>query len=352
MNVGSVLAVLTACALGACGRATDSGASSMPVELAPAIDSIDGLDQPDVAIESATGVLLVPDPKLPGLLRLDFPSGRRDSIGRAGDGPGEYRTPSYLYAMAGGRIGVMDGLARRITVLSPTLEYREQYASPPGLFPFLLRLDTLGNHFSVGMTTQPFAPGDSVPILRRRAGVMQIDTVAFVERLRTAPIQVGQSRMMVPAEYAPRDLWGVQLDGTVWIARGQQRELEFISTSGRTRRAKLPYAPITTTDADRGLFRGLPAPSGLDRGTSELAPIKGPFQEVRTDAAGHFFLWLNQPAGYKTELYAEHDQNGALVRTIALPGASKIIAVSTAFIYTTSETADGDWVVRRYGRPR
>ena len=74
VNVGSVLAVLTACALGACGRATDSGASSMPVELAPAIDSIDGLDQPDVAIESATGVLLVPDPKL-----LRSRNGRQDS---------------------------------------------------------------------------------------------------------------------------------------------------------------------------------------------------------------------------------------------------------------------------------
>jgi hypothetical protein len=103
-----------------------------------------------VAYETAPGVLLLPDPRLPGLIRLDFATGRRDTIGRAGDGPGEYRGPGFVFALPAGRIGVVDGVARRVTVLAPALTFEENRDIQAGLSQFLLRAETLGNQLVVG----------------------------------------------------------------------------------------------------------------------------------------------------------------------------------------------------------
>jgi hypothetical protein len=338
--------------LTSCGDSGPASTSAAVIELGPVLDSVVGVDQPEVAYETAPGVLLLPDPQLPGLIHLEFATGRRDTIGRAGDGPGEYRAPSFVFALPAGRIGVVDGVARRVTVLAPALTFEEHRAIPAGLSPFLLRADTLGNQFGVGPGAPQAAPGDSAPVVRLRAAATAVDTVGFVERLQTAPIQIGQMGVMVPAEYAPRDLWGVDMDGTVWIARGSRRAVDVIGPDGTRATFPLPFAPIPTVDADRALFRGLPAPEGLDRAARELAPIKGPFQEVRTDLSGRYFLWLNQPAGYTTEQYAEFDRSGAHLRTVVLPQSWKIIAVSAAAIYAAREAESGEWVVRRYERPR
>ena len=346
------LPLLLILALPGCGQEGDGRAPGEVVELGPVLDSIGGLDQPEVALETAPGVLLLPEPQLPGLIRLDFATGRRDTVGRAGEGPGEYRAPHFLFALPADRIGVVDGVARQVTVLAPALTFEEHRAIPAGLSPFLLRADTLGNQFGFGFVASQAARGDSAPVVRVRAGATTIDTVGFAERLQTAPIQIGQMGMMVPAEYAPRDLWGVDMDGTVWIARGSRRALDFVNREGTRTSFPLPFAPIPTVDADRALFRGLPAPEGLDRAARELAPIKGPFQEVRTDLSGHYFLWLNQPAGYPSEQYAEFDRSGTHLRTLALPQSWKIITVSATAIYAARESESGEWVVRRYERPR
>jgi hypothetical protein len=83
-----------------------------------------------------------------------------------------------------------------------------------------------------------------------------------------------------------------------------------------------------------------------------MAPIKGPFQEARADAEGHVFRWLNQPAGYTRELFAEFDRKGELLRIIALPSTSRIIAIGAQFLYAVQEMSEGTWTVRRYHRPQ
>jgi hypothetical protein len=91
----------------------------------------------------------------------------------------------------------------------------------------------------------------------------------------------------------------------------------------------LPFAPISTVDADRQLFRGLPAPAELDTVTRAIAPTKGPFQEVRAAPDGHLYFWLNQPAGYSRERVAEFNRQGQLVRTLALPLGSKLVVAAS-----------------------
>jgi len=341
----------TICLLGCANASTRDGARET-VALAAATDSITDLARPEVVMEANSGSVVIPDGGIPGLLRLDFAAGRQDTIGRAGDGPGEYRAPSFVQKIAGGRVAVLDGLARRMTILSPSLVFEQTLQTPDGLSPFFLRFDSLGNVFSSQTPTGPFQPHDTLAIVRVRVGSQTVDTVAFVQRLQTTVIKVGTAMMGVPAEYAPRDLWGVLPDGTVWIGRGEQRALEIIRLDGRRATYTLPFATIPTVDADRKLFRGLPAPAELVDGGRPIAPVKGPFQEIRADDADHLFLWLNQPAGYQQERYAEFNADGEWMRTILLPAATKIVAVSATAVYTTQEAADGSWTVRRHPRPR
>lgn len=335
----------------ACTMSTREDVETEIAALGAPLDSVTGLDAPEVVTEIGDGVIVTPAPMLPGILRVSLVSGEQDSIGRAGDGPGEFRSPFFVQLINDGSVLVLDGLARRVTILDSSLTFSKQFTDFGGLSPFTLRYDTLGNSYSVATASGPFTNGDTLAILRRRANETTLDTISFVQRLQVHPLQFGANMMMVPAEYAPRDIWGIHPDGDVWVARGARRELERIAADGTVSRSPLPFAAIPTSDADRRLFRGLPAPAAMDTVTRVIAPTKGPFQEVRAAPDGHLFLWLNQPAVYSRELVAEFDRQGRLLRTFSIPAASKLVAVSRAYVYTTQESADGTWVLRRHPRP-
>jgi len=344
-------ALLLVCIAAACSSPAADQAGPPTVVLGAPLDSVTDLDAPEVALEVAPGIVVLPAPTLPGLIRLHLANGTRDSVGRAGDRPGEFRSPFFAQSVNAREILVLDGLARRLLRFDRALSFREQFNPPSELPPFTLRYDSLGSAYSVASAAGPFREGDSLAILRRRTNGGSIDTIAFVRRLRLHGLEFANTMMMVPAEYAPRDLWGVLLDGTVWIGRGSLRELEFIAPDGARRVVPLLFEPIATVEADRALFRGFPAPEAVRTVTRVIAPNKGPFQEIRADDAGHLFLWLNQPAGYSRELVAEFGAEGELLRTIALPLGSKIVAVSETHVYTTQESPDGTWVLRRHPRP-
>lgn len=323
------------------------------IALEAPLDSAMVIEAPEVAVEIADGVVVLPDPTLPGVRRLDFVSGKRDSAGRAGDGPGEFRSPFFVQSLGPRSLVVLDGLARRATVLDTALVFREQYAPETELAPFSLRFDTLGNAYSVAVARGSAKAGDSLPILRRRRDAASLDTVAFVQRLVLHPLQFGNAMMMVPAEYAPRDLWGVHANGTVWVGRGAQSRLEFFALDGTRTAQALPFEPISTVNDDLLLFRGLPAPSEMAGSTRPLAPVKGPFQEIRAAPDGHLYLWLNQPFGYASERIAELDARGQLLRVLTMARGSKLVLSGESFLYTTAEHgADGTWVLRRHRRPR
>jgi len=353
MRFGALLLASLFAATFGCAASSADRYTVETIALGAPLDSAVGLEAPEVAIEIADGVVVLPDPSLPGVLRLDLPSGTRDSVGHAGDGPGEFRSPFFVQAVGRGSLVVLDGLARRATVLDTALTFRAQYAPETELAPFSLRFDTLGNAFSVAMAIGSATAGDSLPILRRRHDAVRLDTVTFVQRLVLHPLQFGSAMMMVPAEYAPRDLWGVRADGTVWVGRGERSVLEFIALDGTRTEQPLAFEPIRTVAGDLVLFRGLPAPPEMAESARPLAPAKGPFQEIRAAPDGHLFLWLNQPFGYATERVAELDARGQLLRILTLPLGSKLVLAGESYLYTTAEDrVDGTWVLRRHARPK
>lgn len=347
-----LLSLLAVATIGCTVWSTDRHAVETIVVRAP-LDSVVGLDAPESGIEVGDALVVLPDAGMPGVRRIDLASGHQDSVGRAGDGPGEFRAPFFVQAMGRGSLLVLDGLARRAIVLDTALQFREQYPLDAELAPFSVRFDTMGHVVSLANAFGSAEPGDSLPLLRRRRGVHRLDTVTYVQRLPLYPLQFGATMMMSPAEYAPRDLWGVFPDGTVWVGRGAQRVLEYITLDGTRSRHELPFEPISTVAADLVLYRGLPAPPDMPADARPMAPVKGPFQEIRAAPDGHLFLWLNQPFGYGSERIAEFDARGQLRRFLTVPRASKLVLIGTSFLYTAApDSTDGTWVLRRHPRPR
>jgi hypothetical protein len=178
------------------------------------------------------------------------------------------------------------------------------------------------------------------------------DTLALIGEPPRTFVSLGNVGLNIPAEYAARDVWGILPDGSLWIARGEDNRVDWVAPNRTIAHGSARAFPmIRTVAADRQRLDGMPAPRILDSVERDVAPFKAPFQEVKAGPEGDLWFWMNQPAGYATELYSVVARDGVERVRVTLPGAHKIVAVSRAYIYVLGEDASGDWVITRHLKP-
>jgi len=212
-----------------------------------------------------------------------------------------------------------------------------------------VRRDTLGGWVSA---LSERVRNDSVPIVR--VGVTGVDTLGrLLVPAATVTIPMGERSYVAPPEFAPRDLWGVLSDGTVWIARGGTHAVEYVLGSGvRTVGGPHPFAPVRSTDADRGTMRGLPAPASVPVSALQYAPIKGPFTEARAAQDGSVWTWRTQTAPKQEERYTVFRPGVAETFDVTLPLHHRVVGLGTQHVYVAERLDDGRWRVTRHARPR
>ncbi len=342
----------------ACG-----GADARPAGLEVALDSadatLDGLEAPVGFAELPDGRVVITQPRVPSVIFADLETGALDTVGAAGEGPGEYRFPGQLFTR-GNRISVFDFGTQRLTTWSAdgTLEGSVAIATMPG---FTLGFDTLGYMYAEQPTTEGFVvqgqeidttrSKDSTWVYRLRPNQPARDTVARLYEIGNEIIRIGNGIARMRRLYQSADLWGVLPDGTLWVARGREHRVDRRSPDGRwTIGTPRPWSPIPTTEADRQKlppFRGLPGDS-VER---ELPEEKGPYSEAVAAEDGEVWTRLNQAAGHTRELYAVHPVAGAPERTVSLPRDHRVRAITGRYVYATHEDEEGFEVLSRYPRP-
>ena len=114
---------------------------------------------------------------------------------------------------------------------------------------------------------------------------------------------------------------------------------------------RVPFQRIRTTAQDRKKLAGLPAPAILDTVPREMAVEKAPFQSVVAARNGSLWFWLNQPAGYTSELYEIRSPEGNVVSQLRAPSGHKLMAIGSKFLYFVGENSDGEWVLSRHQLP-
>ena len=112
-----------------------------------------------------------------------------------------------------------------------------------------------------------------------------------------------------------------------------------------------PFRSIRTTALDRKKVAGLPAPAILDTVRREMSVEKAPFQNVVAARNGSLWFWLNQPAGYTSELYEIRSPDGNVVSQLRAPSGHQLMAFGSEFLYFVGENSDGEWVLSRHQLP-
>jgi hypothetical protein len=288
--------------------------------------------------------------QLPGLLRATFgATTRADTLGALGSEPGQFRMPFAVMDAPAGGVFALDGVARRLVGFQRDGTPDSVFSVPTSVDQFLVRRDTLGAWVSA---LSERTRNDSVPLVRATAA--GVDTLARVHVPKpTVTIPMGQRSYVSPPEYASRDLWGQLADGTVWIARGGQHQIDYRLPDGSaTVGGPRAFVAIKSSEADRGMMRGLPAAANVPVEAIQYAPVKGPFIEARAASDGEVWTWRTQTAPKTEERYTVFRPGSAQTHDVVLPLHHRVVGVGRRSVYVAERLDDGRWRVTRHERPR
>lgn len=223
-----------------------------------------------VEFSSITGLLELPDGRLlmtdgidQTLLRINLATRKADTLGRVGEGPGEYKLPDAVYSLAGGRVLLTDLGNGRLSIFDASGKYVESMpiarGTPgSGMTMVLPRAtDAQGRIYFEGRPMgMENGPPDSAFVVRFDPKGSTFDTLAKVGlpavKVNTSGGSNNRNVSMRAVPLSAADAWSVAPDGRVAVARAANYRLDWIAAGG-----KLVSGPANTTrpvpvkDADK-----------------------------------------------------------------------------------------------------
>ena len=340
----------------ACSRG-EAGAPSHELRLGSPVVSLGQLDYFGQIAELPDGRIVIPQYAGPVVI-ADLETRVLDTLGRKGDGPGEYRSPSLALARHG-YPAVLDPMQRRLTLWGPDGSV-DSIIPIPDIGSFELRMDTLGHLYAeqpssagfivTGQEVDSTGPKDSTWIYRMHPPGAGRDTVARLHDIGWTVVRFKGGVTRMRPLYASQDQWGVLPDGSLWILRGEQNRVDRRSPGGVwTTGVPRAWTPIRTTDADRVYFSGQWI-KAEDSVLEPMAETKGPFQDAVAAPDGEVWARLNTVTGDTVTRYALFPVTGPSARTVLLPKGRQVIAVTAKYVYAVHEDEDGFRVIDRMDR--
>jgi hypothetical protein len=273
--------------------------------------------QPSEFLADEAGRFYLNDIGLSKILVFDRDGRYMNSIGRKGQGPGEFMV-GRIQSVSGGIVTFFEALGnRRIQRFSPEGTLIDVTSVPAGASI----LSVVGAHV-MGSGDQLFLTGTTslVDLETRRVGAVVItadgDTVAdvktpFVRVAGQAEIRISGTVAIIPSPliYGPYPMSCYHPNHGIVLAGGTEPEIQLFDLEGmpiRTIRIELP--PEAVTEADRELARSLYSllvdeadETMRDMVRSQMEALrfaeeKAPWTEVEIDDDGYF--WLQIPAPY------------------------------------------------------
>jgi hypothetical protein len=347
------LLLIAACAAG------EPHATGTEIRLGPPDATLSELSSFGTIAELPDGRVVIGQVDIPAVLVANLDNGTVDTLGRGGNGPGEYRFPG-LPLVRHGLPGVLDMMQHRITLWN-TDGTVNSTTNIIDIGSFILALDTLGYLYAEQPPTAGFivqgqeidstSPKDSTWIYRMHPPDAGRDTVARLHEIGWAVVRYHGGATRTRSLYASPDQWGVLPDGTLWILRGEQNRVDRRSPDGTwSMGTPRPWTPIQTSDADKRYFgdRWIKAEDSIPR---PMEGTKGPFQDGAVAAPdGEVWAQLNTVAGDSVERYEIFPAAGPSTRTMILPRGWKVVAVTEKHVYAVHEDADGFRVLERMDR--
>jgi hypothetical protein len=273
-----------------------------------------------------------------------------ESLGRKGEGPGEFIIPREFHATADGGLIVRDVSLHRFSVFGPDGKYRDTFGFQGIVW-----------NFRVGL-------GDRIYCERRDRNrrdlsgkaVFKIELYSpdftFVAAIDTAEVRYNKyitepTYTNVPLPFAPRIYWDVTPRGNVIVAYSENYSVKVFSPDGEPLaefRHDAPRIKVTEEDRDRH-FAGLTTSRGdvVHRGVpdyirenTEFPDYKPYIQGLTVDHEGILLFQTYQETGSRV-YYDAFDESGEFFGRAALPGVLAHGVFRDGFVYHVHGDEDG-----------
>ncbi len=349
-----------------------------PVEFAESFDQISSLR------ELSNGKLLLVDLGPKTVQLVDFGSGQVTTIGRNGQGPGEYQFPGELIPYLGDTTLVVDRVGRRLLPVTNDGKMGKVVSFPDAVAGIG---DPRGadREGRVYFQANPFTFGggqaissqmpESTVILRWNRATTKVDTVA---RVKLPPTKMnvsstGNSRaiMIRPQPYAGQDEWSVGRDGRIGILRVGDYHLDWLGDRP-AHGAPVKFEPVKIGKAEREAFmersrdtrgrftvnsggpgRGpAPKPDEPKEDDFDWPEVKPPFVPRNLFLAPEGVVWVQRstPEQDAVPTYDLFDARGNLASSVLLPKGRRLVGLGTGTAYAVRTDDDGLQWLERYKR--
>ena len=370
-----VLGILT---MAGCRGGDSSPASGIPAGAMAALELETAYPEPfsflNSVRERADGTVMAADPLSQVILRLDLVAGTADTLGRVGEGPGEFQQPDQVFPLPGDSTLLVDVGKVQLTVIGPdgTLHDGMKMAnsSPDGRLTLLMprTVDALGRIYftgSRGMGGE--GPPDSTVVLRYDRRTEATDTMGWAWRPEPNITRSGGNVRMMSTQMEGRDDWAVGPGGEFAIVRATGYLVEWRHPDGRlVTGPENPFESRSISEDDKYAFLEQRSSAGLSvmitsssSGGGEMSMSRGgggfagdgpnlldfewaeefpPFRPDRSRVAPTGELWVERwmSSGQDPQMDV-FDQEGIKMGTVNLPEGRELIGFGS--------TADGDRAV-------
>lgn len=281
-------------------------------------------------------------------------------IGQQGPGPLDFRRPARLFATSssGESLVLVDLELRRLLFLS--LQQSDSVLSPDLSIAFsdVGGIDSQGRVYMEGRAKSVSVAGiavDTIPVIRWTPSSSKYDTLGWMrdrgyssQLIRTTTARgIQQSRIRLAIPFSGRDLWTVESDGTVLVARFDPYLVErWPAEEESVTGPQLPFHPVPVTEADKNAVR---YPEEFEVSWPSTKP---PFHEdglIPDRALGGFWLRRYSDDIEGSSEYDVFDSEGGLSYRARFGGGETIVEITSSAVYTVKLDEMGlQWVTRYY----
>lgn len=277
------------------------------------------------------GSLLVASLGTSDLVLLDQTGTETRRVGRKGEGPGEYRWPSWVQAV-GDTVWVYDKGARRLTTLGAdfSLLGTTNLDSDDALIP-LAPLAVVGEsvfaiHGASGHVRSEGELRDTTPLLRLGVGGV-VDTLGLWPSEERAFATIPQGRLVVPIVFGRRAV-AAGRGGSIVIGSTDTLDLSVLDGSGALQSRFVgsgPPAAVPPAEIEeyrQSLLAHLPMETAELSAAWSQGPVREtvpPLGAVAMDDKGHIWMAGSVHPGQKRRLWVVAGPGGEVYGRIELP---------------------------------
>lgn len=255
------------------------------------------------------------------------------TIGRQGQGPGEFQMPFNL-TFVRDRLVVWELRNRRLSVLMSDGEFvKSIHMSPPEGWPRKIRPLPKGDFVVERVKT--FVGENEKPQecnIEIFSPKLEYKKTIYNKKFRENKYITSPIRTNVPQPFPPRVYWDVSPDGKIIIGFSEDYTIEiYDSEKGKLSTFHHTYEPVKTTDKEKKVwFEGITTttPSGIKKGApdyivknTKFPKFKPAFQYILVDGEGNILVFCYKNEFFEAIRYFDaFDSKGNFINTVQVVG--------------------------------